>query len=118
LGIPIRGTQKWPVPEEAPFCLNVDLFPKAEIRNEFLQVIANNKQGSDQDEPLCLQYVYGESVDKPDTFHFHEQYSGANGGKEGFDAHTQAPHFAAWEAFASTGEPFTQPPVVYFFKAL
>lgn len=35
-------------------------------------------------------------------------------GEAGFKAHTQAPHFAAWEEFAAT-DPFTEPPVVKFF---
>ena len=38
-------------------------------------------------------------------------------GKEGFDAHTQAPHFAVWEAFAAT-EPFTAEPEVCFFETM
>eukprot|EP00592_Proboscia_alata_P020992 CAMPEP_0194421086 /NCGR_PEP_ID=MMETSP0176-20130528/20340_1 /TAXON_ID=216777 /ORGANISM="Proboscia alata, Strain PI-D3" /LENGTH=229 /DNA_ID=CAMNT_0039229027 /DNA_START=18 /DNA_END=707 /DNA_ORIENTATION=- len=93
------------------FCLNVDLFVKDDRREAFLPVIQNNKKGSDNDEPLCLQYTYGESNDTPNTFHFHEEYLG----KEGFDAHTVAPHFVAWETFAGT-DPFTKPPVVSFYK--
>jgi len=99
------------------FCLNVDLFPKPENRAEFVPTILNNKAGADNDEPLCLQYVWGESTTVPNTFHFHEEYTGDDGGKEGFDAHTKAPHFAAWEKFAATS-PFTREPVVYFFRTI
>jgi quinol monooxygenase YgiN len=94
------------------FCLNVELCIKPEVRDEFLRVIANNKKGSDNNEPLCLQYSYGESTSKPNCFYFHEQYEGQNNGLEGFEAHTTAPHFKVWEDFASTKDPFTKPPVV------
>ena len=35
-------------------------------------------------------------------------------GKAGFDAHTETPHFQAWEVFAGT-DPFTAEPEVLFF---
>eukprot|EP00584_Thalassiosira_punctigera_P001976 CAMPEP_0172526284 /NCGR_PEP_ID=MMETSP1067-20121228/1226_1 /TAXON_ID=265564 ORGANISM="Thalassiosira punctigera, Strain Tpunct2005C2" /NCGR_SAMPLE_ID=MMETSP1067 /ASSEMBLY_ACC=CAM_ASM_000444 /LENGTH=248 /DNA_ID=CAMNT_0013309755 /DNA_START=97 /DNA_END=843 /DNA_ORIENTATION=- len=93
-------------------CLNVELCIKPEVREEFLAVIRQNKAGSDE-EPLCLQYSWGENVNEPNTFHFHEQYVG----EEGVAAHNAAPHFAKWEEFASTG-PFARPPVVQKFSAL
>eukprot|EP00746_Dinoflagellata_sp_MGD_P007837 gnl/MRDRNA2_/MRDRNA2_115581_c0_seq1.p1 gnl/MRDRNA2_/MRDRNA2_115581_c0~~gnl/MRDRNA2_/MRDRNA2_115581_c0_seq1.p1 ORF type:complete len:340 (-),score=55.73 gnl/MRDRNA2_/MRDRNA2_115581_c0_seq1:27-1046(-) len=100
------------------FCLNVDLFVKPEMKEEFLKVIANNKKGSDEKEPQCLQYVYGESTEAPNTFHFHEEYTGLNGGKAGFEAHRAAPHFAVWEKFAGNDpSPFSKPPVVNFFRS-
>jgi autoinducer 2-degrading protein len=105
------------IPYRPAFCLNVKLCIKKEVREEFLRVIENNQKGS-RKEPLCLQYDYGESSSEPNTFYFHEEYKGANDGKEGFDAHAAAPHFAVWEEFATTADPFTSPPVVNFFKAL
>jgi quinol monooxygenase YgiN len=112
-------TDKWPRHDDrVVYCLNVNLYVKPQVRDEFLNVIANNKIGSDNQEPLCLQYVYGESTETPNLFHFHEQYTGNDDGNEGFTAHTQAPHFAAWEMFANTGEPFSKPPVVNFFKTV
>lgn len=99
------------------FCLNVDLYPKAEVRPDFITCIVNNKAGSDNDEPLCTQYVWGESTSTPNTFHFHEEYLGEDGGKEGFNAHTQAPHFAAWEKFAASS-PFMQEPAVFFYRTI
>ena len=80
-------------------------------------MIENNSNGSNNDEPLCLQYVYGESTTEPNKFIFHEEYKGKHDGKEGFDAHASAPHFKVWEEFAEKG-PFTKDPVVHFFKSL
>ena len=100
------------------FCLNVELCIKPEIREDFLQVISINKKGSDE-EPLCSQYHYGESISTPNSFYFHEEYIGIDGGKEGFDAHAIAPHFQVWENFAGKKpEPFTKPPVVSFYRPL
>ena len=102
---------------ETAFCVTVNLYPKSEVREEFLKVIANNKKGTDETEPLALQYTFGESTSDQNTFHFHEQYSGAEDGKEGFDAHASSPHFADWEAFVGT-DPFVKPPEVYFSKII
>ena len=93
-------------------CLNVELNIKPERREEFIKCIENNKAGSDR-EPLCLQYSWGESIEHPNTFHFHEQYVG----EEGVEAHNAAPHFKVWEEFAGTG-PFSKPPTVQKFKAI
>jgi quinol monooxygenase YgiN len=105
------------VPVRTAYCLNVQLCVKPEVREEFLKVINTNEMGSNNDEGLCLQYVYGECKDVPNKFIFHEEYKGADDGKQGFDAHTTAPHFLVWEEFAAT-DPFTKPPVVDFFRTL
>jgi autoinducer 2-degrading protein len=102
------------VPVRAAFSLNVELCIKPEVMEEFLKVINNNQSGS-RAEPLCLQYDYGESIDTPNSFYFHEQYTGEEEGKKGFDAHAIAPHFVKWEEFAAT-DPFTKPPVVSFYR--
>jgi len=99
------------------FCVTVNLYPKSEVRDEFLQVIKNNKKGTDDTEPLALQYTFGESTTKPNVFHFHEQYSGEEGGKQGFDAHAASAHFADWESFVDT-DPFVKPPEVFFSKII
>ena len=52
----------------------------------------NNQKGSNEEEPLCLQYVYGEDISTPHKFIFHEEYEG----KDGFDAHCSSPHFHKW----------------------
>jgi quinol monooxygenase YgiN len=110
--------------------LNVNLYPKANVRNDFLRAIADNKKGTDTTEPLALQYFYGEATNAPGgpelpvdawggtkPFYLHEQYSGDNHGKEGFDAHASSPHFAAWEDFVAT-DPFEKDPEVFFFHIL
>lgn len=104
------------VPIRDAYCLNVQLCIDPKFRNEFLNVITNNARGSNQ-EPLCLQYAWGEDCSEPNTFHFHEQYTGSEGGKEGFLAHTKMEHFDVWEKFASQ-DPFTKPPLVYFYKTI
>ena len=98
------------------FCLNAELCIQLEFLDEFHIVIRNNQNGS-RAEPLCLQYDFGESVDTPNSFYFHEQYTGAEKGKVGFDAHAIAPHFVAWEEFAAKN-PFSKPPVVSFFRTM
>lgn len=107
-----RGTASDPT-----YCLNVELCVKPERRDEFLKVIENNARGSNNDEPLCRQYDYGESTTTPNTFYFHEQYDGKDGGREGFDAHAASPHFQVWETFATT-DPFTKPPIVSFYRTI
>jgi len=104
------------IPKTA-FCVTVNLYPKSEVREEFLKVIADNKRGTDEKEPLALQYTFGESTTEPNTFHFHEQYSGGKDGKDGFDAHASSPHFADWENFVGT-DPFVKSPEVYFSKVI
>jgi quinol monooxygenase YgiN len=105
-----------PVTMRSAYCLNVELCIQPELRDEFLKVILNNQKGS-RAEPFCLQYDFGESVDTPNSFYFHEQYTGADKGKEGFDAHAIAPHFQIWEKFAAT-DPFSKPPVVSFYRTM
>lgn len=93
------------------YCLNVRIRVKPERRTDFLACIKANQQGTLKSEPLALEYLFGEDDTTPCTFHFHEQYRG----REGFEAHTRAPHFIEWEEFAST-DPFTEPPEVVFFN--
>ena len=92
------------------YCLNVRLCVKPERREEFLTCIAANQKGTLSTEPAAVTYTYGEDATTPNTFHFFEQYIG----HAGFVAHTQAPHFAAWETFASS-DPFTAEPLVCFY---
>ena len=99
------------------YCVHVELCVKSEFRGEFLEVIRNNQRGSNEDEQLCLQYVFGESTTEPNKFIFHEEYNGGENGKEGFDAHTNSPHFQIWEEFVNRS-PFSKEPVVNFFHSL
>jgi quinol monooxygenase YgiN len=105
------------VAHKTAFCVSVNLYPKEEVRDEFLKVISNNKRGTDGSEPLALLYTYGESTSKPNVFHFYEQYGGEDGGKEGFNAHAASPHFKDWESFVGT-DPFVKDPEVYFSRII
>jgi len=98
-------------PDTPLFCLNVCLRIKPQRRDEFLECIRANQEGTLATEPLAVTYVFGEDETVPDTWRFFEQYVG----REGFEAHTQTPHFAAWEAFVGT-DPFSAPPEVKFFR--
>jgi len=93
------------------FCLNVSLCVKPERRGDFLKCIAANQKGTLSTEPLAIEYLWGEDVDTPNTFHFFEKYEG----RAGFEAHTQSPHFADWLEFERT-DPFTEPPRVVFYE--
>ncbi|KAL3791409.1 hypothetical protein ACHAW5_005783 [Stephanodiscus triporus] len=95
------------------YCLNVVLRIKPDRRVEFLECIKSNQRGTLTTEPDAVSYVYGEDVDSPNTFRFFEQYVGP--GVAGFDAHRDTPHFANWEAFASSG-PFAADPEVRFYE--
>ena len=95
------------------FCLNVKLCIKPERRDAFIACIQNNQKGTLATEPLAIEYVWGEDLNEPNTFHFFEKYEG----RRGFEAHQATPHFAAWEEFAAS-EPFTSPPVVQFYEEM
>lgn len=113
----ISSTEFQQIPIRPAFCVHVELCVKPEYREEFIQVILNNQRGSIQEEPLCLQYIFGESTNEENKFVFHEQYTGNDNGKEGFDAHMNTLHFRHWEKFVEKN-PFTKPPVVNFFKTI
>lgn len=105
------------VPVRSAFGVHVEILIKPEVRAEFLEVIHNNQKGSLEKEPLCLQYVFGESASEENKFIFHEEYTGKDGGLEGFEAHKLTPHFKAWEDFVAKN-PFTKPPVVDLFRTI
>lgn len=96
------------------YCLSVKLSVNPAKRDAFLTAIRANAKGSLTDEPACRQYTWGESTTQPNTFHFQEQFDN----KDGFVAHTMAPHFKVWEQFASQPDAFTAPPVLDFFEEL
>lgn len=101
------------------FCVNAQLCVKPEMRNEFLNILANLKHHADQDdEPLCMQFSYGESIHTPNTFHVHEQYIGAHGGLEGFQAHEASSHLEPCRQFIATHHHFTNPPIMHKYRLL
>ena len=63
-------------PDSALFCLNVCLRVKPERREEFLDCIRANQEGTLTTEPLAVTYAYGEDESTPDTWRFFEQYVG------------------------------------------
>lgn len=121
------------------FCLNVKLCVRSERRDEFIACIRDNQKGTLSTEPLAVEYVWGEDVDQPNTFHFYGEtlpgsepchegqaspltllpplHSEKYEGRRGFEAHQATPHFAAWEVFAAS-DPFTSPPVVEFYEEM
>jgi (4S)-4-hydroxy-5-phosphonooxypentane-2,3-dione isomerase len=103
----------FPIQSEKKYCLNVTISVKPERREEFLACIKQNQAGTLSTEPLVRGYTWGESPSEPNTFYFQEQFAS----EEGFIAHTQTPHFAAWKVFADS-EPFTKVPEVKFFREL
>ena len=66
-------------PDSALFCLNVCLRVKPERREEFLDCIRANQEGTLTTEPLAVTYAYGEDESTPDTWRFFEQYVGKAG---------------------------------------
>ena len=104
---------KVPSSSASVYRLNVILRIKPDRREDFLACILANQQGTMENEPLALSYVFGEDDESTNTFHFAESYKG----KEGFEAHCASPHFAAWEEFVNT-DPFTQAPEVYKFVTM
>jgi quinol monooxygenase YgiN len=102
------------------FCVNARLCIRPELREEFVGILANlkrhaNDQGDDN-EQLCIQFSYGESIHTPHTFHVHEQYVGGNGGLEGFLAHETSLHLEPCRQFIATKHPFTEPPVMHTYR--
>merc|ERR1712129_58131 len=82
------------------YCVNATFLPKPELRDEFLAMLQRLQSGAEE-EDLCSQCTWGESVTSPGTFHLHQEFSGAAGGKEGYLAHLKTPHHVAWEKFVS-----------------
>jgi quinol monooxygenase YgiN len=97
------------------FCLNANLHIHPDHREELLSLLEHARSQSIR-EPLCVEYHYGESLTHPNTFHVHQQYSGHDGGKEGFDQHAQTVHYQQWKQFSSNEARFTQETVGYTFR--
>jgi len=96
------------------YCLNVTLYVSPDKREDFLKAIKVNFEGTTKKEPLNRLYNFGESTTEKNTFHFQEIFAS----KEGFEAHTQAPHFKIWEQFAQSNGAFTKPPKIDFFEQI
>jgi quinol monooxygenase YgiN len=73
-----------------PFALNIKVEIKPDRREQFLELIKIVQEQALSTEPGILQFVVGEDVETPNTFHLHEQYTS----EEAYLAHTKTPHFA------------------------
>lgn len=96
------------------FHLNAKLCIQPEHRDDLVRILEHARSSSVQ-EPLCVEYQYGESMTIPNTFHVHQSYSGEEGGKEGFEWHAKTQHYQAWEVFAAE-EPFAEDSSGYPFR--
>ncbi|GFH53254.1 hypothetical protein CTEN210_09730 [Chaetoceros tenuissimus] len=97
--------------------MHVELCIKPDVREEFLEYVKNIRE-TKKCNPLCLQYVYGESTSEEYKFVFHEEYtleSNIDDIINGYEICNNAQHFEeAWEDFAAK-DPFTKPPVYNLF---
>ena len=84
--------------------LYVSFDVKPERRDEFLRQIRANEAATLGSEPLNRAYLWGEDIEVPNRFHFHEEYVGEAGQK----AHFATDHFKVWDAFVKT-DPFSGP---------
>lgn len=98
--------------DEPLFCLNVALRVKPERRDDFLEALRADRAGALSMEPSCATYLFGEDENEPNLFHMFEQYTG---GRAGFAAHAQTPHYAKWAEFKAT-EPFSEGAVVSYYS--
>lgn len=79
---------------------------KPERREEFLASIHANEKDTLALEPAARAYRWGEDINVPNRFHFHEEYAG---GASGFQAHLDSAHLKQWNALVAT-DPFTATP--------
>ena len=101
-----------PNPEESVYnYISFDVKP--ERRADFLKSINANEHDTLTLEPAAQAYRWGEDLNVPNRFHFHEEYTGtlptASGFPSGFQAHLDSDHMAQWNAFVAT-DPFSAEP--------
>ncbi len=78
------------------FSLTVQLEVRSEDREEFLAAITANAEASVRDEPGCHRFDVSAVEGDENRFVLYELYDDA----AAFEAHKQAPHFAAWRQVA------------------
>jgi quinol monooxygenase YgiN len=78
------------------FSLTVQLEVRPENREEFLAAITTNAEASVRDEPGCHRFDVSAVEGDSNRFVLYELYDDA----AAFEAHKQAPHFAAWRQVA------------------
>lgn len=92
--------------ETADFYNYISFDVKPERREDFLKSIYLNERDTMALEPAARAYQWGEDVNVPNRFHFHEQYAG---GLAGFQAHLDSEHVKQWNDLVAS-EPFTAEP--------
>ena len=79
------------------FTVMVTLTVKPDHLGEFIEGIRINAEASLRDEPGCLRFDVHRSAERGNVFHLYEIYSDEDAF---YQAHRQAPHYAAWRAVA------------------
>ncbi len=69
--------------------LHVTLQVQPEHVSEFLEVVRNDAEHSEKDEPGCLRFDVSQDRDDPNRFYFYEVYRD----NAAVEAHRQTPHF-------------------------
>ena len=82
--------------------IQVSFDVKPERVEEFLSEIRKNEVATLGGEPLARGYQWGEDIETPNRYHFHEEYVG----QEGFQAHLDSEHIKSWDAFVAS-DPFS-----------
>lgn len=107
LAVPHSTSSLFSTALEEPSVYNYISFDvKPERREDFLKSILANERDTLTLEPAARAYRWGEDLDVPNRFHFHEEYAG---GKAGFQAHLDSAHIAQWDALVAT-DPFATVP--------
>jgi len=86
------------------FGTNVRLQVKPDCRDKFMASIQACQKAT-LEEPLAVEYVFGEEEGSPNTFLLHEHYDG----KKGFEEHVKTAHCKDWESFLESGA-LSEPP--------
>ena len=81
-----------------PFGVMVAVTIKPERRDEFLQVMHADAQGS-RGEPDCLRFDLLVDNEDPNKFYFYEVYKS----KEALAFHKEQPHYKKWADFKAKG---------------
>jgi len=92
------------------FGVNVRMSVKPDRRDDFLEAIRKHQKATLDNEPLSVEYLFGQDAKDENVFHVHEHYKG----QEGYDMHKEASHLKDWNAFKDS-DPFTQPPERNYF---
>lgn len=74
------------------FAVLVRVQIKPEHREEFIEAMLADAQGSVQNEPDCLLFNIVEDQANPNLLHLYEVYTS----EQAFEQHKETPHFKSW----------------------